>query len=532
MKFNNTYLKYKGLYCEGTIKSLLPIIQNEIFRSFGVNTYAQLNSEQKQKFNDLLNKETNIILSEVDQITTNKQYQSWLYDIMKADYELHLDINKTKKLIDEFQQITKSPKLSSKQRDITSYQSIEQLTRFVRQFKAENTKYKNIEYFNKIYSNDKYDLYLITSEDKQEFQDIYGSNGYNVGWCVVNTDNIMFESYTSAGNNLYLCTFKNSSKPFGLISVGYHEIKDIHNEPIQSTDLDFINCVYQALKDVTGEIYIDTDDDIIYTLQKHSKNDFEFYIPYIIEKIYGTSINKINQNFLFYIRYPEICKYDKQTNTLNGTDTILSEHLKPYVKDGLLTVNFNNCSRNFDCSGLQLNSLKGVPKKVSGSFICNGNYIKSFEDGPEIVEGSYNAGYNMFLESLKGVPNKVRTFVIEHCYALTSLQYGPKIVDKIYKCNDCNSIKTLEGAPKQCDYFNCSWCDNLQSLKGSPQYITRAFDCSNCKRLETLEGNNFREVKHLSFEGCHSLTSLDGLNGVTFNTVITPDQNLLKSTDL
>ena len=112
MKFNNTYLKYKGLYCEGTIKSLLPIIQNEIFRSFGVNTYAQLNSEQKQKFNDLLNKEKNIILSEVDQITTNKQYQSWLYDIMKADYELHLDINKTKKLIDEFQQIIKSPTLS------------------------------------------------------------------------------------------------------------------------------------------------------------------------------------------------------------------------------------------------------------------------------------------------------------------------------------------------------------------------------------------------------------------------------------
>lgn len=51
---------------------------------------------------------------------------------------------------------------------------------------------------------------------------------------------------------------------------------------------------------------------------------------------------------------------------------------------------------NFNCGGLQINSLEGAPLLIHGNFIAAGNYLKTFEGSPEVVKGILNFSDNYF----------------------------------------------------------------------------------------------------------------------------------------
>ena len=187
---------------------------------------------------------------------------------------------------------------------------------------------------------------------------------------------------------------------------------------------------------------------------------------------------------------------------------------------------------NFSCFGNQLTSLEGVSQKVGGNFYCSGNYLTSLEGAPQRVGGGFYCENNP-LTSLKGVPQEVGGDFYCSWNKLTSLKGAPKIVDGKFVCSHnlltslegapqkvgadfvcySNYLTSLEGAPQTVEgYFNCSY-NQLTSLEGAPQIVGGSFNCSNNK-LTSLEGAPKEVGGAFNCYNNPNLHSLDGIGEV------------------
>ena len=158
---------------------------------------------------------------------------------------------------------------------------------------------------------------------------------------------------------------------------------------------------------------------------------------------------------------PETGRYDYQGDS--DLDSSILQYFVSEDNKGFI-IDFGKVSGNFDCSYLNLTSLKGAPIKVGGSFYCTGNKLTSLEGAPREVGWDFYC-YNNQLTSLKG---------------------APQIVGGDFWCSR-NKLISLEGAPQKVGGdFGCS--DNqLTSLKGAPQTVGGDFHCTRNK-LTSLEG--------------------------------------------
>ena len=129
--------------------------------------------------------------------------------------------------------------------------------------------------------------------------------------------------------------------------------------------------------------------------------------------------------------------FDSDKNILS---TFVSED-----KEGF-TINFGKITGYFNCSNLDLISLKGAPQEVRGDFYCSG------------------------------------------CEYLTSLEGAPKKVSRCFTCSGCNVLTSLKGAPKEVGgAFYCLYCRHLNSLKGAPKKVGGDFNCYGCAGKFTIE---------------------------------------------
>ena len=218
-----------------------------------------------------------------------------------------------------------------------------------------------------------------------------------------------------------------------------------------------------------------------------------------------------------------------QTNRYDYDEDLDKDKLNILVsedKDGFI-INFGKITGYFDCSDLDLVSLKGAPTEVGRDFYCHSNRLTSLKGAPQKVGRSFYC-HNNQLTSLKGAPQKIDRDFFCFSNQITSLEGAPQIVGGVFYCNDnyltslkgapqkigrgfsCydNQLTSLEGAPQTVgEWFNCS-NNRLISLKGAPQTLNRGFDCSNNK-LTSLEGAP--QTVGGSFE-CNNnqLTSLEG----------------------
>lgn len=62
---------------------------------------------------------------------------------------------------------------------------------------------------------------------------------------------------------------------------------------------------------------------------------------------------------------------------------------------------------DFDCSWLNLDSLEGSPKKVTGSFICRENNLISLKGAPRHVGKDFDCRNNHLLNSFEGLPEEI-----------------------------------------------------------------------------------------------------------------------------
>ena len=186
-------------------------------------------------------------------------------------------------------------------------------------------------------------------------------------------------------------------------------------------------------------------------------------------------------------RLKSIFTLNPQTNRYDYDGDLDSSILKNFVsedKDGF-TLNFGKITGNFNCSSLDLVSLKGAPQEVGKSFYCFNSYLSSLEGAPQKVGGDFSCFENQ-LTSLEGAPQEISGEFDCSFNKLTSLEGAPQIVGEDFWCNS-NQLTSLEGAPQEVD--GGFWCYNnrLTSLKGAPKIVGGDFKCSN-NRLTSLEG--------------------------------------------
>ena len=220
-------------------------------------------------------------------------------------------------------------------------------------------------------------------------------------------------------------------------------------------------------------------------LYNGADNEIKIELPsYIIEAIENEKEPYKEKEFN---RLKSIFTLNPQTNRYDYDGDLDSSILKNFVsedKDGF-TLNFGKITGNFNCSSLDLVSLKGVPHIIGGKFICLDNYLTSLEGAPIEVGGDFDCSYNN-LTSIEGAPIEVGGDFDCSFNQLTSLAGAPQIVGGDFWCNN-NQLTSLEGAPQEVG--EGFWCYNnrLTSLKGAPQEVSGNFKCS-INQLTSLEG--------------------------------------------
>ena len=241
-------------------------------------------------------------------------------------------------------------------------------------------------------------------------------------------------------------------------------------------------------------------------LYNGADNEIKTELPsYIMEAIENEKKDFKEKEFN---RIKSKLKLNPQTNRYDYDGDLDNEALSSFVsedKDGF-TINFGKITGKFDCSDLDLVSLKGAPTEVGKSFNCYENQLTSLEGAPKKVGRNFVCSDNL-LTSLKGAPQTVNGDFKCSNNQLTSLEGAPQMIGGDFRCS-YNQLISLEGAPIEVDGdFICS-INKLISLKGAPQTIGMSFSCSN-NRLTSLEGAP-KKVGDEFYCSENQLTSLKG----------------------
>ena len=232
-------------------------------------------------------------------------------------------------------------------------------------------------------------------------------------------------------------------------------------------------------------------------------SELSSYIEEVIYGVFKEDREKEKQRILSnLILNSSTNRYDYEGN-LKSTEIsyFVSEDKKGF------TLDFGVIKGNFDCSALNLISLKGAPQKVGGDFICSYDNLTSLKGAPQEVGGIFSCSYNQLtslegaprevgknfycnnnkLTSLEGAPKEVGKGFYCHSNILTSLEGAPQIVGRDFYCYN-NELTSLKGSPKYVGWnFDCSW-NKLTSLEGAPQKVDGGFTCSYNSNLHSLEG--------------------------------------------
>ena len=212
-------------------------------------------------------------------------------------------------------------------------------------------------------------------------------------------------------------------------------------------------------------------------------------LPSYIMEIINKEKEKLKKKELEQKRKELLSKFtlNPQTNRYDYDGNLYRDELINFVsedKDGF-TINFGKITGAFDCSRLDLISLKGAPQEVGESFYCFGNKLTSLEGAPQIVKKNFYCSYNQ-LTSLEGAPQEVGKSFECHNNQLTSLEGAPKTIGESFYCYN-NQLTSLKGAPQTVgEDFYC-FNNQLTSLKGAPQIVKKNFYCSY-NQLTSLEG--------------------------------------------
>lgn len=109
-------------------------------------------------------------------------------------------------------------------------------------------------------------------------------------------------------------------------------------------------------------------------------------------------------------------------------------------------IKFNHIVGGFHCEDTGLNTLRGCPYSVTGSFLVRRNNLKSLKYGPMIIKGMYSVSYNQ-LESLEDIASYIGGSLFVSHNNLKTLEHIPTIIKGDFYIHN-NPIETLDFFPK------------------------------------------------------------------------------------
>ena len=249
-RFEQAYLNIinewnSNLLLEANLKSLIPNIQHELI---GDKSYQDLTEQEKQKLQIDINNYLQVVEEKIKKLTDNKQYQSWIYNILKNQKLIMVKICDANliKTIEKFVKLCKRPDLKPEQKNIENYKTLEELQNFVdgfeKQHKLSGNIYKNLK---KVYSNDEFTVYFINSDQYNECNKLFGGNEYfNTGWCIAKNPEHFYRyinEYPDKYNGYFV--FIKDNKPYALLHYGSYQFKDTSDETLENTSQNVLDCL-------------------------------------------------------------------------------------------------------------------------------------------------------------------------------------------------------------------------------------------------------------------------------------------------
>ena len=481
MSFLNKYNQYKIKYttiCEGTVKSLIPLIQQDLLNG---KKYQDLTDKQKERLQRDIENECAYVQSIVEDMTSNKQYQSWLYDILaQADKNIAEDYEVIEQCLKHFEQLCRRPDLTANQKNIQNYKTFQDLQQFILDFQT-NTKFDKKIYncFKLLYSNNKFDIYLINENQYEDCNRLFGGNDYfNTGWCVAKSEsyfNNYLTEYQDNYNGYIVWITKLDNKPFGLLHYGSGQFKDCSDKAIKDQSDEVLDVLIH-LNDAMSWYDITTSNTMGKDLLFYSFPLWKYQNPnlvlgqYIAEQIGG--------------------KFDIKNKVLDCCNKQFKFENQWLDQDGTFDFTIINATNNWSSMFRNCERLSHLPE----------NFI--------IPEGVMNT-YNMF-ESCKQLEWLPKNFTIPNtvincsemfygCFELTELPQNFRLGNSVQYCTKmfggCTAIQKLpEGftIPPSVNgtYGMFTWCVSLQSLPdgftipNSVETVVKMFE--GCRELKSL----------------------------------------------
>ena len=459
-KFEQAYLNIinewnSNILLEANLKSLIPLIQDTLLIG---QTYQDLNEEKKEELQKNITTILGHIERKVNGITDNKQYQSWIYNILKNKDVNYLDLKPIENAIFEFNKLTKRPDLKPNQKNIQNYNSFNDLLVFIDNFKddhkLQNNIYNNLK---KIYQNKEFTVYFINPDQYEECNKLFGGTKYfNTGWCIAKNkehfDRYIYESKDKF--NGYFVFIKDN-KPYALLHYGSGQFKDTSDKPLKSENSNIIDCLYNINNNI-----------------KDYENDYEllFYKELILNDKNLTINTWLKQHpdktKKDYIANQIGGEYDLKTNTLDCKGNHIRFKNEWLNDEGIFDFNLINLSDNLNLMFYICTDLK----KLSDNFIIpegTTSCTYMFQDCVNLTELP-----NSFI-----LPNSINNCycMFYNCFKLKKLPDNFTIPNNVKDCynmfNGCIDLKELPKnftIPKNSNYdniFKNSGLENKYNLK-------------------------------------------------------------------
>ena len=454
MKFIEKYNQYKMIY-EGTIKSLIPIIQQDMLDSiYDGKKFNELKDEEKQYLQKAIDEECKYVQSLIESWTSNKQYQSWLYTILSQGSKNISDkFSQIEYCIKYFEKICKKPDLTPEQKNIQNYKTFQDLQQFILEYQNAHKQNNNIyNCFKKLYSNNSFTIYLINKDQYQDCNRLFGGNEFwNTGWCVAKNE-MLFDKYLSNQDyyNGYIVWITNKdNKPFALLHYGSGQFKDTSDDVMTDTHPDVIDGL-NKLNDTLSWYDIVPD--------KNTYKDLTYYLYYLWKH---QNPNKLLGE---YIAYEKNLIFNKENKTIDCKGLTFIFNNSWFKETGTFDFKLINTSNNWDYMFYECSNLTHLPETFeipSHVISCNSMFedcknIKNLPENfiiPEKVTSTkrmfYNCNSLISLPDNFTIPNNVKdsSRMFYRCESLTHLPDKFKLGDNNQNCEmmfrSCHSLLTL-----------------------------------------------------------------------------------------
>ena len=497
-EFNKTYLNIinewnSNILLEATLKSLIPNIQQELLHG---KEYKDLDDIEKQDLEVILKSMLDQVENDVYKITDNKQYQSWIYEILKNKEVPIIDLSPIKSVLMDFIKLCKRPDLKPNQRNIQNYPTLKDLREFINSFKSEH-KLQNGIYFElkQIYKNSEFTIYFINKDQFDECNKLFGGNEYfNTGWCVAKNEN-HFNSYIYEHKDKYngYFVFIKDNKPFALLHYGSGQFKDTSDESIKIDDKNIIDCLLHINNNI----------------KEYNKSDLNYYCKLLFNQ---QNPNATKEDFIAFqiggTYDPKTKIIDCKWNRVDFKDDWLDEN----GTFDFTFINIMDCVGMFsDCRHLRkLPDNFTIPKGVNDCF------------------GMFDLCYELEeLPNIFTIPNGVVNCnnMFSGCHSLKKLPDNFSIANSVSKCRamfeDCRSLSKLPDNFKLPTHIKMAnrmfnYCENLIELPETFILPNGIIECNslfgNCYKLIKLPENFIipSSVKNCMymFYNCYSLGKL------------------------